>query len=394
MNRAKTHDVNIHCIADLEAAANEKLTPMARDFYSGGSMDLNTVRENKSSYDRYRLRPRVMVDVSDVDTSTICLGAKVAFPLGISPAANHGMAHPDAELGTSRAAAKKGVNMILSSWSNSSSQDVIAQGKHSSNAYGQQLSVVKHDPTNLLIIRNAELVGYKALFVSVDCPWLGRRLNEMRNGFRLPDHLNFPSYPWISSDNMVSDDDRTQYHPSLTWEYVRYLKLKTTMQIWLKGILTAEDAAAAVEAGADGILVSNHGGRQLDGAMSTLDALPEVVAAVRGRIPVHIDGGIRRGSDVFKALALGADHCWVGRVPLWGLAYNGEDGVSLALNILHDEFKVVMALMGCAKVADIRPEHLARMGPDGLLHRVERVTEEAPKAVINGDFGLDLHAKL
>lgn len=383
MNRAKNYDDKVHCIADLEKVANENLEPMARDFYSGGSMDLGTVRENQSSYDKYRLRPRVMVDVSNVDTTTTCLGAKVAFPLGFSPAANHGMAHPDAELGTSRAAAKKGVNMILSSWSNSSSKDVIDQGKNSGNAYGQQLSVVKHDPTNMSIIKNAEACGYKALFVSVDCPWLGRRLNEMKNDFRLPDHLNFPSYPWIKSDNMVSDDDRTQYHPSLKWDSIRYLKTKTTMQIWLKGILTPEDAALAVEAGADGILVSNHGGRQLDGAMSTLDALPDVVEAVAGRIPVHIDGGIRRGSDIFKALALGADHCWVGRIPLWGLAYKGEEGVSIALNILHDEFRTVMALMGCTKVEDIRPEHLARMGPDGALHKVHVNVPPKTRAILD-----------
>lgn len=372
MNRAKAYDDKVHSIADLEEQANKHLHPMARDFYSGGSMDLGTVRENKSTYDKYRLRPRVMVDVSHVDTTSECLGAKVAFPLGFSPAANHGMAHPDGECGTSRAAAKKGVNMILSSWSNASSKDVIDQGKNSGNAYGHQLSVVKHDPTNMEIIKNAEKAGYKALFISVDCPWLGRRLNEMKNDFKVPEHLNFPNYPWINSAEMVSDDDRTQYDPRLTWDYVREIKKKTTMQIWLKGILTPEDAVAAVEAGADGILVSNHGGRQLDGAMSTLDALPDIVKAVKGRIPVHIDGGIRRGSDIFKALALGADHCWVGRVPLWGLAYKGEEGVSIALNILHDEFRTVMALMGCTKVEDIGPQHLARMGPDGALYRVDR----------------------
>lgn len=372
MNRALTYDQKIHCMADLESAANEKLTPMVRDFYSGGSMELKTLAENKSSYDRYRLRPRVMIDVTSVDTSTSCLGSKVAFPLGFSPAANHGMAHPDAELGTSRAAAKKGINMILSSWSNSSAEDVARQGKNSGIAYAQQLSVVRDETTNAAIIRTAEESGYKALFISVDCPWLGRRLGEMKNEFTVPLHLNFPSYPWINSTNMVSIDERTQYDASLTWGYVREIKQKTNLQIWLKGILTAEDAIKAVDAGADGILVSNHGGRQLDGAMSTLDALPEIVEAVRGRIPVHIDGGIRRGSDIFKALALGADHCWVGRIPLWGLAYNGEEGVSLALNILQDEFRTVMALMGCTSVEEIRPEHLARMGADGRLRKVTR----------------------
>lgn len=369
MNRAVTYDEKVHSISDLEAEANEKLPPMVRDFYNGGSMDLQTLNGNKAAYDNYRFRPRVMVDVTEVDTTTDCLGSKVAFPLGFAPAANHGLAHADAELGTSRAAAKKRVNMVLSSWSNTPSKDVSFQGKDVGISYVQQLSAVKDEETNLKIVRTAEEAGYKALFLSVDCPWLGRRLNEMKNTFTLPPHLNFPSYPFITQ-NMVSFDDRTQYATSITWSYIQELKKKTNMQIWLKGILTAEDALNAVEAGADGVVVSNHGGRQLDGSMCTLDALPEVVEAVQGRIPVHIDGGIRRGSDIFKALALGADYCWVGRIPLWGLAYKGQAGVELALNILHDEFRLVMALMGCTSVKDIKPEHLARMGTDGRFRKV------------------------
>lgn len=335
-------------------------------------MDLQTLNGNKSAYDQYRLRPRVMVDVTHVDTTTTCLGSKVAFPLGFSPAANHRLAHTDGELGTSRAAAKHGVNMVLSSWSNTHSSDVAREGKDAGISYVQQLSAVKDEATNMSIIKNAEEAGYKALFLSVDCPWLGRRLNEMKNDFTLPNYLNFPNYPFINQQSMLSSDDRTQYDPALTWSHIRELKKKTKMQIWLKGILTPEDAALAVEAGADGIIISNHGGRQLDGAMTTLDALPGAVAAVKGRIPVHIDGGIRRGSDIFKALALGADYCWVGRIPLWGLAYKGEEGVSLALKILHDEFRLVMALMGCTSVEDIKPEHLAIKTADGRLRKVTR----------------------
>lgn len=372
MNRANNYDSKIHCIADLEQAANSRLSPTVRDFYGGGSMDLLTLNDNKLAYDRYRLRPRFMVDVSEVDTTTTCLGSKVSFPLGFSPTANHGLAHAEGELGTSKAAAKKGINMILSGWSNYSSREVIDQGINSGNSYAQQLCYVKDEETNLKIIREAEESGFKALFLTVDCPWLGRRLNEMKHEFSLPPHLHFPNYPWVNASSMISDDPRIQYDAALTWPMVRWLKEKTKMQIWLKGILTGEDANLAVEAGADGILVSNHGGRQLDGSISTIDALPEIIEAVKGRIPVHIDGGIRRGSDIFKALALGADHCWVGRVPLWGLAYNGEQGVSLALNILHDEFRLVMALMGCQKVSDIRPDHLARMGSDGMLHKITR----------------------
>lgn len=375
MNRAVTYDDKVHCIADLELEANRKLPPMVRDFYGGGSMDLNTVRENKSAYDRYSLRPRVMVDVTEVDTSTICLGSKVAFPLGFSPSANHGLAHPDAERGTSRAAAKKKINMALSSWTNTSPKVVAEQGKDAGISYAHQLSAVKDVEVTMSIIRNAEACGYKAIFLSVDCPLLGRRLNEMKNTFTLPSNCTFPCYPFIKGGEMVSNDIRTQYETTLTWSYIKELKKKTNMEIWLKGILTGEDADMAVNAGADGIIVSNHGGRQLDGALSTLDALPDVVAAVNGRIPVHIDGGIRRGSDIFKALALGADHCWVGRIAVWGLAYKGQEGVSIALNILHDEFRLVMALMGCTSVKDIKPEHLARMSSDGTFQKITRRAE-------------------
>lgn len=376
MNRATVYDDKVYCISDLEREATLKLPPMARDFYNGGSMDLKTVAENKSAYDRYRLRPRVMIDVSKVDPSTECLGSNVSFPLGFSPSANHGMTHPDAEAGTSRAAAKKGVNMVLSSWTNTPPSIVVQQGIHSENSYAHQLSIVKDEETNMSIIRNAEAAGFKALFVSVDCPWLGRRLNEMKNCLTLPEDCSFPCFPFLESGaSMITDDPRLQYAANLEWSFVKDLKKKTKLQIWLKGILTAEDAELAIQAGADGIVLSNHGGRQLDGALATIDALPEIVKQVKGRIPVHIDGGIRRGSDIFKALALGADYCWVGRVALWGLAYKGEEGVSIALNILYDEFCLVMALMGCKSIKDIGPQHLARMATDGTFHKLNSIIE-------------------
>lgn len=372
MNRGSVLDEKVHCIADLEAAATLTLPPMVRDFYAGGSMDLKTLGENKSSFDRYRLRPRFLRDVTSVDASTTCLGSRTSFPLGLSPAANHCLAHPDGERASSAAASKRGINMALSMWSNCSLEDVIAQSDAQGRAtsYAQNLTIVKDRSINLAIMRRAERAGYKALFISVDCPWLGRRLNEFRNTFSLPEHLGFPNVPGIDPHNMVTADERVAYDAGLLWEHVAWLKSQTKLQIWLKGILTAEDASNAVAAGADGIIVSNHGGRQLDGVLATIDALPEVVEAVRGRIPVHMDGGIRRGSDIFKALALGADYCWVGRVPLWGLAYNGQDGVSLALNILYDEFRLVMALMGCRTVEEISQEHLALLHGDGRFHRI------------------------
>ncbi|CAO1612791.1 unnamed protein product [Sympodiomycopsis kandeliae] len=373
MNRQPPHDKLVHCIADLEEQARLKLAPMVRDFYGGGSMDLQTLRENQTSYERYRLRPQVMRDTTSVDPSTVCLGARNSMPLGFSPAANACLAHPDGEVGNSRAASAQGINMVLSTWSNKSLEEVASQGRNSTKttAYAQQMSLVRDRSINTQIIKRAEAAGYKALFISVDCSWLGRRLNEFRNNFTLPEEVGFPNVPDIDPHNMVDNDERIVYETNLVWEHVQWFKSQTKLQVWLKGILTAEDAARAVEAGADGIVVSNHGGRQLDGTLATIDALPEVVEAVRGRIPVHIDGGIRRGSDIFKALALGADYCWIGRIPLWGLAYNGSDGVAMAVKILYDELRTVMALMGCRTVDEIGASHLAVLQGDGRYRKLK-----------------------
>ncbi|CAO1622152.1 unnamed protein product [Parajaminaea phylloscopi] len=365
MNRAPSYDDRVHSIADLIHEGSAKMIPMARDYVNGGSMDLQTVSDNRAAFDRFRLRPRIMIDVTKVDPSTVCFGRRVTFPLGIGPAAGHGLAHPDGEVATARAVAAKGINMGLSTWANHSIEDVAAAGQNAGTFYGMQLSAVKDAETNLNIIRRAEAAGFKAVLISVDCPWLGRRLNEHKNGFYYPPHLKWPNVPHISGGNLNSDDPRSQYETNLQWEHVKWFKQHTKMQIWLKGILTGEDANLAVAAGADGIICSNHGGRQLDGVCASMDALGDVVDAVRGRIPVHVDGGIRRGSDIFKALALGADYVWVGRMPFWGLAYKGEAGVKLALDILYDEFILCMALMGCRDVKEIKRSHLALMGHDG-----------------------------
>lgn len=314
--------------------------------------------------------------------STECFGTRVSMPLGFSPAAFHALAHPDGELGTSRAAAKAGVNMVLSTYSNTSVADVTAQGKGYENAYGMQLSMVIDWESNMHIVRNAENAGCKALVLTVDCAILGRRLNEYRNDFCLPKDLALPNLP-PGVDvhcSVAGDDPRLNYDNGFTWDKVKRLIAATSMPVYLKGsestqrvpegeclslVLTAEDAILAANAGATGIIVSNHGGRQLDGAISTFDALEGIANAVKGRLEIHLDGGVRRGSDIFKAIALGADYCWVGRIPIWGLAYDGERGVSLALKILHDELLITMSLCGCASIADIRRSHLARLQSDG-----------------------------
>lgn len=392
MNRAPTYDDRVYSIADLEREGNARMMPMAKDYVNGGSMDLQTVNDNKAAFDRIRLRPRIMIDVTKVDPSVECLGRRVAFPLGIGPAAGHGLTHPEGELATARAAVQRGINMGLSTWSNTSVEDVARIGQAAGTFYVQQLSAVKDAETNLTIIRRAEAAGFKAVFISVDCPWLGRRLNEQRNSFAYPPHLKWPNVPHIDGAKLISDDPRTQYETNLRWEHVKWYKQHTKMQVWLKGILTGEDAELAVLAGADGIICSNHGGRQLDGVCATIDALADIVDAVRSRIPVHVDGGIRRGSDIFKALALGADYVWVGRLPFWGLAYKGQAGVKLGLDILYDEFLLCMALMGCRNVQEIKRTHLALMGADGRYRPLaEAPTKSQQTTVAHQD---DLTVKL
>ncbi|PWN91044.1 FMN-dependent alpha-hydroxy acid dehydrogenase [Acaromyces ingoldii] len=366
MNRGKSYDDKVFCIADLEANALGRLPRATADYINGGSMLHETLRANNEAYDRYVFVPRYFKDVRKVDTTTVCLGKKVAFPVGISPSAMHSLCHQDAEVATARAAAERGINMILSTYTNTP-VDVVA-GELGGMALGQQLSKVLDEGINQSIIDNAEAAGASALFVTVDCPWLGRRLGDYRNSFAPPTDMPFPSFPTdVDIHNLSTADQRIAYDADLSWEKVRALKGRTKMQIWLKGILSPIDAAMAVEAGVDGILVSNHGGRQLDGAISTLEALPAIVEAVAGRVPVHIDGGIRRGSDIFKALALGAQHVWLGRTVLWGLAYKGQAGVKLVLDTLYDEFQLVMALNGCATVAEIGPHLLARRHLDGSV---------------------------
>ncbi|WVQ80904.1 hypothetical protein IAT38_003011 [Cryptococcus sp. DSM 104549] len=364
-------DDKVFCIADLMEAAKERLPAQYYEYIGGGAMDLITTNDNVNAYNRFRLLPRVMKDVSVVDTTADCWGAKSSFPLGISPTGFNGVAHPDAEIAVSRAASKNGVQQCLSNWANNTIKDVVDAGAQYPNAYAQQLCVINDQEANLYVIKNAEAAGCKALWVTVDLPVLGRRLNEFRNKFAAPEGLECPvNAPWLDFRGNP-DDPRLAYDRSMTWERVKWFKENTTMEVWLKGIMDPEDARLAVEAGADGIVVSNHGGRQLDGISSTLNALPGVVDAVRGRIPVHIDGGIRRGTDIFKALALGANHVFVGRIALWGLGYDGERGVSLALNLLKNEFEDTMILMGCKNVGEIGRHHLATVNADGSLTRMK-----------------------
>ncbi|OGM42082.1 (S)-2-hydroxy-acid oxidase [Aspergillus bombycis] len=364
-HRGETLHKDISCIADLKVQGSKKLPRMVRDYYNEGAMDLITLRENEASFDRYKIRPRILINVDQIDTSTEIFGTKVAFPLGFSPAASQKLAHPDGEVAASRAAAKYNVCMGLSSYSNYSLEDVAAQG--CGNPYAMQMCVLKDRSLTLQLLERAEKAGYKALFLSVDVPLLGKRLNEYRNNYTLPEDMSWPN---ILSHGLDTSN-RTDYDPSLDWETtIPWLRKHTKLQIWLKGVYTPEDVELAIQYGVDGVIISNHGGRQLDGVPATLDALRECAPVAQGRIPLAIDGGIRRGSDIFKALALGASHCFVGRIPIWGLAWNGQDGVELAIKILLQEFRITMALAGCRSVKEIRKSHLSVLKSDGVLSKL------------------------
>ncbi|KAK4539134.1 hypothetical protein LTR36_001457 [Oleoguttula mirabilis] len=368
-------DDKILCIDDLRKEASKKLPTSVRDFYNSGSTDQITIHENTTAYAKYRVRPRVLVDVSKCDPSTFCLGRKVAFPLGVSPAGLQAMAHPDGEVATARACARKGINMGISSFANYTIEDIRSAGLAVGGiGHAIQLYTMKDRELELRIIRQAEAQGCTAVFLTADSPVLGVRYNEWRSDFRTPDGLGFPILEWDSEtirkqshdDSFVGfNDDAHNWTRDIPW-----LRSATGMEIWIKGVLTAEDTLKAIEMGCDGIIVSNHGGRQLDGVPATIDALPECVEAANGRIRIHVDGGIRSGTDMFKALALGAEYCWVGRPAIWGLAYDGEKGVDLMLDTFYNEFKRCMQLTGCNSVKDITKACLGVVRPYGPLARL------------------------
>ncbi|KAH9305811.1 hypothetical protein KI387_010215, partial [Taxus chinensis] len=301
------------------------------------------------------LRPRVLVDSSHVDLSTNILGYKISAPIMIAPTSMHKLAHPEGELATARAAADAGTIMVLSSSSTSTVEEVAAT---SDAVRFFQLYIYKDRNISAEILRRAERSGYKALVLTVDAPKLGNREADIRNKF-VPS-VNLEGIEDIDTGNgsgFASLAAQTLDN-SFSWKDIKWLQSITNLPILIKGILTAEDAELAIQVGAAGIVVSNHGGRQLDFASASITSLEEVVHAVRGRVPVLFDGGIRRGTDVFKALALGAQAVLVGRPVIFGLAAQGESGVKKVLEMLHDELELAMTLCGCPSLNDITRSHV------------------------------------
>uniref|UniRef100_K3X2I6 FMN hydroxy acid dehydrogenase domain-containing protein n=1 Tax=Globisporangium ultimum (strain ATCC 200006 / CBS 805.95 / DAOM BR144) TaxID=431595 RepID=K3X2I6_GLOUD len=353
-------------VLEFEAYAKEYLPKNAYDYYASGADEMYSLSENRDAFKRLTLRPRVLRDVSNMDISTSVLGQRIASPVCVAPTAMQRMAHPEGELASTAAAAKSGTGFILSSLSTTSLEDVaVANGK---GLRWFQLYVFKDRQLTRDLVLRAERAGYKAIVLTVDTPMLGHREPDVRNKFSLPKHLELANFTHVGGEhahgvNSLKDSGLAQYVSNLfdltlNWEDVKWLKSITKLPVVVKGVLTGEDAKLAVEMGCEGILVSNHGARQLDGVAATIDALPEIVAAVNGRAEVYLDGGVRRGTDVFKALALGARAVFVGRPVLWGLSHSGEAGVSSVLEILNDELKHAMLFSGTRQLADIKPEYV------------------------------------
>jgi isopentenyl diphosphate isomerase/L-lactate dehydrogenase-like FMN-dependent dehydrogenase len=333
-------------VADYERLARERLDPGAYGYYAGGAGDERTLRENVEAFSRWLLRPRALVDVSGATTETTVLGTRLSMPLLVAPVAFQRIAHPDGEPGMARAAAAPA--------------EVAAAAPGAPRWF--QVYVFRDPGVTRALIEQAVDAGYLALALTVDAPRLGRRERDLRTGFEIPADITVPSFAAALGHPTTGTpaDMFARMDPSVSWRDLERLCAETSLPVLVKGIETAEDARLACEHGARGLIVSNHGGRQLDGVPATIDALPEVVEAVEGRIEVLVDGGVRRGADVVRALALGARAVLAGRAPLWGLAARGEQGAREVLELFREEIELALVLLGCPSPDDVTRAHVVR----------------------------------
>ncbi|XP_007670288.1 hydroxyacid oxidase 1 isoform X1 [Ornithorhynchus anatinus] len=358
------------CIDDYEKHAKMVLQKSVYDYYRSGANDEETLADNIDAFSRWKLYPRVLRDVSALDLSTSVLGQRVSMPICVAATALQRMAHADGEIATVRACRAMGTGMMLSSWATSSIEEV-AQAAPDGIRW-LQLYIYKDRELTKQLVERAEKMGYKAIFLTMDTPYLGNRLDDTRNQFHLPPHLRMKNFETsdlaFSSKKGYGDKSGLAGYvaqaidPSINWQDIKWLKGLTSLPIVAKGILRADDAREAVKYGVSGILVSNHGARQLDGVPATIDVLSEVVEAVEGQVEVFLDGGVRKGTDVLKAIALGARAVFIGRPIIWGLAYQGEEGAKNVLKMLKEEFQLAMALTGCRNVKGI-DKTLVRKNP-------------------------------
>jgi 4-hydroxymandelate oxidase len=350
-------------LAEYEARARESADGSTLDYYDGGSNDEITLRDNAAAFSRITLYPRMFRGVGKRDTSTTIVGSGARWPVIVAPVALLGMLSPDGEVPAVRAATAAGSIFVLSSLSVTPIEDVVAVA---TGPVWFQLYVYKDRAASEALVKRVEEAGCSALELTADAPILGRRERDVRNDFGLPEGLWTPNLtadagslaPHPGSDSPFKAAIDALFYPDLTWDDVAWLTSITNLPVLIKGLLRADDAVRAVDAGAAGVIVSNHGGRQLDTAPAAIDALAAIADAVGDRTELIVDGGIRRGVDVLKAIALGARAVQIGRPIVWGLVVNGEQGVGDVLGLLKDELDLAMALTGCRSIDEITSDLL------------------------------------
>jgi 4-hydroxymandelate oxidase len=335
----------------LEARARERLPQVVFDYFAGGSGDESTLADNAAAWARLRLRPRILRDVSSVDTSTELLGSPLSSPILVAPTAFHSLAHPDAELATAQGSRDAGSLLVLSSRSSRRLEDVASHA----GPWWFQVYVFRDRSLTRDLVQRAKASGARALVLTADTPYVGRKRRTHRGDPALP----LPDEDFLANLAGLTRRELAEQAPDVTFDDISRLHADSGLPVLVKGVLRADDARQCLHHGAAGLIVSNHGGRQLDGALATAEALPEVVAATEGRVPVLVDGGVRSGRDVLRALALGARAVLLGRPVLWALATGGADGVRQLLEGLREDTAHALALAGLPRLSSVGPDVLA-----------------------------------
>lgn len=342
--------MNLLSVAEYEKRSEKTLSKNSIDYIKGGAGDGFTLNLNRKYFDKIKIRPRCLRDISNRTTSSELFEFKIKLPVGISPTAIQKLAHLNGELATAKAAGKVGTIFIQSILSSYTIEEVAEYAPETIKFI--QMFIYKERKATETLIRRAEHCGYKAIVLTIDHPILGlRRFVQANQTF--PSELRFKNFDKMEEETGLTSYGLSQIDESATWDDVKWLVSITKLPVIIKGILTKEDALLAIESKCHGIMVSNHGGRQLDGVPATIEVLSEIVEAVAGRIPVILDGGVTQGNDVFKALALGAQMVFIGRPIFFGLSVNGQAGIEDIFNILKRELDIAMALTGCKSVKDI-----------------------------------------
>jgi len=333
---------------EFEELARERLPKEEYDYIAGGATDEISVDRNRRAFASWALRPRVLRDVSRLDLSTTVLGAKVNLPVLIAPCGGHKRAHPEGELATYRAAAACGSILAVSANSNTSFEEIA---KAATGRLWLQLYPFRNKELTKEWLQRARDAGYEAVVVTLDSQWPPKRERNIRNNYRRTRGVNYPETDGATPRPAGRAGEGSD--PAATWQDLAWIKAATDLPVVAKGVMTGEDVELCAEAGADAVIVSNHGGRHLDNTLATIEVLSEAAAAASGRMEVYLDGGVRRGADVVKSIALGARAVFIGRPLFWGLALGGESGVVRVLNILREEIEITMAKCGRPSLVQI-----------------------------------------